>query len=558
MATLSLRPSNEPTLGKHVRARAAAMQTAMEDMKKDWHEIAMHTGHPRIKALCQTQNGGSRPKSKILYDGHAIRAFRYVESGIYSGMSSPHKPWFKFKLADDDLMTHAVKVWLEECEQVILNMLAASNFYSVARSNYGELSKFGTTCGIMDEEPSIGLNCTALTVGEYAIAINHLGKVDTLLRMTTMTTRQMVQKFVRGFDGEMDWSRVSQGVKSAWDQSAYNQTHPVWHLIEPNADYREGGWGADGMLWRSVKWEATVQESATKDGILENRGYEDQPFWAPRWRVHGEDTWGMGPGHDALPDMRELQFQAKRKGEVTDLVSRPPTQGPAREVKLRPGSHTAVASPDAGKVEVIYQAPYQAINLVAEDVTRCHGAINEASYADLFMAISQMDGVQPRNEQELVLRNDEKMTQLGPVIEGVNVDMLSIAVERAWGIAERGELLPDPPEGIEGKIDIEFISVLAQAQKMMGAGQTERSLAFVGAVAQFQPDVIDKIDGDALVEDHWSRSSAPAVGLRDEKVVQDIRSQRAQKQQMEQMAAMAAPAKDGVEAAALLNEIGQQ
>jgi hypothetical protein len=259
-----------------------------------------------------------------------------------------------------------------------------------------------------------------------------------------------------------------------------------------------------------------------------------------------------------LPDMRELQAQAKRKGEVTDLVVKPPTQGP-KSFRMQPGYHVSMANADAGEVKVIYQAPYQAIQLVGADVQECRRAISEGTYADLFMAITDRDGVQPLNDLETQLRNDEKMTQLGPVIEGINNDMLAVVIDRLFGIAHRGGLLPPPPEDIEGEeIEIEFISVLAQAQKMMGMGQTERSLAFVSAVAAFQPDVVDKVDGDALVQDYWERSAAPAIGMRDQATVDSIRSQRQQQQQMAQMAQMAAPAKQGVEAAALLNEMSQQ
>ena len=557
MATLTLKPKNELTLKDHVKARADSLLSSQDTQKQDWHEIAQFTGHPRIEFLMSTNKGTKRPKSRPLYDGHATRAFRYLESGMYSGLSSPNRPWFKFKLKDDELMeNHSVRVWLEECEQIISNLFAGSNFYRVARANYGELGKFGNAAGVMDEHWEYGLNCTALTTGEYAIGTDYAGRVDTLLRICPMDTRQMVQQFVRQPDGEMDWDKVSATVRTAWDGSQYAQIFSVLHLIEPNADYQEGEFGTKGMLWRSVKRDTG---DTRPDTLLEVRGYNEKPFWVPRWKVYGNDAWGMGPGHDALPDMRELQMQAKRKGELTDLVVKPPTMGPAKSMGLRPGAHTAVANLDSGKIEVIYQAPYQAIGLVGEDVQGCRRAIDEASYADLFMAISEREGVQPLNDLESTLRNDEKMTQLGPVIEGVNNDMLAVAVDRAFGIALRGDLLPPAPEEIEGlPIDIEFISVLAQAQKMMGAGQVERSLALVGAVAQFQPDVIDMIDGDAIVQDHWDRSGAPAIGIRDKDQVQQIRDQRAQQQQMEKMASMAAPAKQGVEAAALLNEIGQQ
>lgn len=557
MATLSLKnPVNEPTLKDHVRFRADSMIRDMDCEKQDWYDIATFTGHPRIDWLIRTAKGTKRPKSRPLYDGHGTRAFRYLESGMYSGLSSPNRPWFKFKLKDDDLnASHMVRVWLEACEQIVSNMLAGSNFYRVARANYGELGKFGNAAGIMDESWEVGLNCTALTAGEYAIATDHLGRVDTLLRICPLTTRQMVQSFVRQRDGSMDWSKVHDSVRIGWDNSNYNDVTEVYHLIEPNADYEEGAWGARGMLWRSVKFDP---RDIRKDVLLEHKGYHDKPFWVPRWKTYGSDVWGVGPGHDALPDLRELQMQAKRKGEVTDLVVKPPTQGPAVDIRIRPGSHTALTNVDSGTVTPIYTAQYQAIGEVREDQAECKRAIDEAAYASLFMAISEREGVQPLNDLESTLRNDEKMTQLGPVIENVNNDMLAIVVDRAFGIALRGDLLPPPPDEIQGMpIDIEFVSVLAQAQKMQGMGQTERSLAFIGAVGQYQPDVVDMVDGDALVEDYWDRAGAPAVGLRDKDTVQQIRDQRAQQQRMQQMAAMAAPAKQGVEAAQLLNEMGQ-
>lgn len=559
MATLSLNPQKELTLKGHVKARAATMLALVDCEKAEWHEIALYSGYPITDGLISNQAGRRRPKSRPLYDGHSIRVFRYVESGLYSGNSSPNRPWFNFALKRDrggqSTATQATKVWFGTCVSILSMIFAGSNFYRVVRSNYGQLGRFGNAAAIMDDDDEFGINCIGLKIGEFACDVNRKGKVDTLLRWVQMTTRQLVDGYVRQLDGSMDWSLVHPSVQSAWNSSSYTTTFTVYQLIEPNSEYREGAWAAAGMKWRSVKW---MECDTDKNRVLENRGYIDQPFWVARWAVDGTDVWATGPGRDALPDMRELQAQSKRKGEVTDMVVKPPTQGP-RDFRMRPGQHTALANVDAGKVEVVYEAPYQAINLVGQDVQECRRAISEATYADLFMAITERDGVQPLNDLETQLRNDEKMTQLGPVIESINVDMLKVAVERAFGIAVRGGLFPPPPEELEDEeLDIEFISVLAQAQKMMGAGQTERSLAFVGAVSQFQPDAIDLVDGDALVRDHWERSAAPAVGMRDQSVVDQIRANRQQQQQQERMAQMAQPAKAGVEAAALLNEIGQQ
>jgi hypothetical protein len=61
------------------------------------------------------------------------------------------------------------------------------------------------------------------------------------------------------------------------------------------------------------------------------------------------------------------------------------------------------------------------------------------------MAITNMSGIQPRNVEEIAARNEEKLTQLGPVIERVNNEKLQVAIERAFGIMQRMHLLPPSP-----------------------------------------------------------------------------------------------------------------
>jgi hypothetical protein len=53
------------------------------------------------------------------------------------------------------------------------------------------------------------------------------------------------------------------------------------------------------------------------------------------------------------------------------------------------------------------------------------------------MAITTMPGVQPRNIEEIAARNEEKLTQLGPVIERVNNEKLEVAIDRTFGIMSR-------------------------------------------------------------------------------------------------------------------------
>lgn len=299
-------------------------------------------------------------------------------------------------------------------------------------------------------------------------------------------------------------------------------------------------------------WEA----DSTVRSTLRISGYEEQPFWAPRWDTTGSDVWGSSPGQDALPDLRELQLQTKRKGEAVDWLIRPEKIVPVT-VKLRnqPGSVVSAANIDQNKVIVPYQVPYQVVDAILGDIDRCKMAIDQATYADLFNAITNMPGIQPRTVEEIASRNEEKLTQLGPVIERVNNEKLEVAIDRVFGIMSRGGLLPPAPESLHGvDIKINFVSILTQMQRMVGIGQIERTAGFIGNLAGVFPEAVDKLNVDAMIDDYADRAGAPKKMIRSADDVKAIRDARTQAANAEKAAAMAPAAQQGADAARLLSE----
>ncbi|WP_158257940.1 portal protein [Sphingopyxis lindanitolerans] len=552
--TLSLRqppqgaPKGEKTRREHVEKVASALKAQRTDCENDWYSIADFSGYGSVASLAVNSSGKERPKTRQLLDSHPILAFRTVEGGMYSGLSSPNRPWIEFKFADPDLNQYqAAREWLDDFQTLIYALFDASNFYQVARQNYGSMARFGPACGIMTEHPLQIAPCIGVGVGDYWLGLNDAFSVDTLMRNCPMTVDQVVKKFVGRPGGAYDWSTVSTNVKNAWDRSNYGQIVPCKQLIEPGAN----------DAWDSVIWDCNDQR---KDVLLEGKRYNEQPFWAPRWITRDGDpsNYGRGVGHDCLADMRELAMQAKSKRELTDLLRKPPTVGPARDLDMRPGAHTYVADmTQVQAVKPIYEVQSGAIQAVREDMAEIKQSIDRLAFADLFMAITNMPGVQPRNVEELLRRDQEKMSQIGPVVEMVNDDMLPIAVQRMIGIARRGNLIRPAPEELQGReLKVEFVSVLAMAQKMLGLSTTERVVGFVGSLGSiFGPQVLDKIDPDAIIDDYAERANLPAKAVRDAAAVKQMRDARAQQEQMAQMAAMAQPAKDATTAALNIAEM---
>lgn len=532
------------TVREQCEKRLAGLKAVRQPFEPDYEEIALLAAPTRSRFLGRATR--RRRANANLYDGHALRSFRTLAGGMTSGLSSRSRPWFRCTLPDRELAASAgVSEWLSIVEEEIYRFLGNTNFYEAVQGGYLELGLFGTEATVMVEHPQVGAVCHALTVGEYWIAQSDANRPDTLYRSVPMSVLQVVQAF--GLDA------VSAQVQTFFDQSNYDQVVPVFHAIEPNMARIAGHKGPRGMAFRSVWWD----ESDSRPGaVLREKGYRDQIFWAPRWDTIGGDVYGTSPGFTALPDMRELQMQAKRKGEAVDFHIKPEIIVPA-SVKLKrvPGNVVSASEVDARAIAVPYVVPYQSIATIREDIAECQRAIDMATYADLFMAITNMPGVQPRNMEEIASRNEEKLTQLGPVIERVENEKLKIAIDRAFAILLRSNRLPPPPDEIAGEeIKIEFVSILAQMQRMIGLGQIERTLAFAGNLAGADAQVVDLIDGDEMLREYADRAGAPPRLLRDPAEVKRIREGRAQQQQQQQAMAAVPAIKDGADALKLLSE----
>lgn len=142
--------------------------------------------------------------------------------------------------------------------------------------------------------------------------------------------------------------------------------------------------------------------------------------------------------------------------------------------------------------------------------------------------------------REVQERHEEKLLMLGPVLEGLIDDLLDPVIDRVFNVMvedPRG-LIPPPPDELSGMdLKVEYISVLAQAQRAVGISGIERLWGFAGQVAQMDPSVLDKLDADQTIDEYASMAGvSPSMIVPDEQV-EEVRQQRAAQQaQMQQMA----------------------
>jgi len=313
--------------------------------------------------------------------------------------------------------------------------------------------------------------------------------------------------------------------------------------------------------FRSIMWEPGAEGNSDTDGILKVDGFDRKPFATPRWETQGFDPYAFGPGFDALPDSRKLQLQEIRYQVAIDTIVRPPVQAPVQSrndgLNLVPGSinFTAATDMNAG-ARPILQIPPQALEYIARDIqNRTEPAIEQGFYTPLFTAITNMPGVQPRNVEEIARRHEEQLAQLGPVVDRVQIEKLEPLVMQSFSICADAGLLPPAPEVLQGQeMKLEFVSILAQAQRMIGLTSMERGLGLIGNLSATNPAVLDLVNFDETVREYWERLGVPARTLNSAEAVASKRQADAQAAQAERTAAMMPAMNQGAQAASLLAE----
>jgi hypothetical protein len=532
--------------------RLAALKQERQSWVDHWRELNDYILPRRGRFFASDRNRGTRRNEKII-NSTATRAVRILASGMMAGITSPARPWFRLTTPDPQLAEFgAVKEWLFVCEARVREALAKSNIYNALPLLYVDLACFGTAVAIVDEDQEDVLRAYVVPVGQYALANSPRMRVDTLYREPSMTVAQVVERF--GLEN------VSPTTKSMYDRGDYDSWLEVVHLIEPNRQRDEGRGGHQGMAWRSCWFEAAA--SNPEKQFLSEGGYREFPVVAPRWNITGEDVYGHGPGMDALGDVRALQLLERRKAQLVEKMVTPPMAGPAglrrERVSLLPGDYTPVEHMNGGQAlrpaMEVHPAGVQAVSAsIAEHEERVSGTF----YADLWLMMAQSDrsNVTAREVEE---RHEEKMLQLGPVLERLQDELLDPAIDRVFAILlRRGDLPPAPPELQGMELRVEYISILAQAQKMLGISTVERLTGFIGSLAGGgRPDALDKLDVDKAIDAYADMlGTNPDLVLTAEEVA-GVREARAEKERAAQQGQALATAAVGAKnlAAANMNE----
>lgn len=524
--------------------RRSTLRNDFSEYLQHYSEISDHFRPRRGFFLRQRETSGTsnpitgeKRNSKVI-NSSPLRASKNAQSGLQAGITSPSRPWKKLGPSDPEMSEVAgVRAFHDELDKRCDAVLAKSNFYQCSHTAYADFVDFGPGAVQIDEHEDDVIRCQTHPIGSWVAAKNSDGRVDVFYRDYRVTGYELVDKF--------DEENLPSALRDSIRQNPYSR-HSLYNAIEPNPYYQKGvpAIGLAAFPYVSVWWVGGYSE------FIRQHGYHEFPVMVFRfYQADASDVYGGSPGMDALGDAKQLQHQEKMKLRGFDKMVEPPLQAPtslkAQGVFQIPGKVTYHDGPQ--KVESLF-----AVNLplqyILEDIRSVEQRISETYFEDLFLMVTQNVNRQV-TAREIEERHEEKLIMLGPVLEGLEDDFLNPAIDRVLSIMRRRGLWPEAPSELLGQdIKIDYISILAQAQRAVQTIAIEQGINFAGAAAQFVPEILDRIDPDGTVEAYFERIGFPPQGIRSRQDAEALRAQRAQRAQadaaLERATVAASAAKD--------------
>lgn len=511
---------------KYFNKRLSALEDEFQSWRAHFDDICTHIFPRRGRFIDKDSrpNDGKKRHQEII-DGTGGRALRILAAGMQSGLTSPSRPWYKLTVADDDLEAREpVRVWLDEVTKRMNKILQRSNFYTSCHNVYYELGAYGTGCMGIDSAFDTVIRCYPFTIGEYYLSTNYDQIADSFYRTYWATVRSMVEEF--GYDV------CSESVQNMYTNGNGDKWIQLVRAIEPNPDTITGM--EDNRL---KKYVSVTFEKKRSDRFLRISGYDMFPIMAPRWTVTAQDVYGISPGMEALGDVKMLHDMQKKSLRALEKLVDPPMNAPinlrTKGANLVPGGVNYI---DIAQGQQSFTPAYQVnpdFQAIEYKIEKVQQAIREGFFADLFLMIA--NSPKDMTATEVVERHEEKLLMLGPVIERIQPELLDKVIDRVFSLMLDAGLIPEPPEDLQGMpLEVQYISLLAQAQKMVGVSAIEQVAAFCGNMAATKPDVLDKFDADEALEQYADMVGVPAkIIVSDEDVVK-IREAREQQRQIEQ------------------------
>ncbi len=483
-----------------------------------WQDIADHLlGRRDVLGTRITAAGaGGARRDARLYDGTAMQAADTLAASLHGLVTNPSMRWFTLRLEDASLdEDDGARRWLAAAEDRLYDAFAAptAGHAQACHEFYLDLGAFGTAGMFLGDAPGKGLVFSARALGELAIAEDAAGRVDTVFRRFALTARQARQEW-----GEQAGEKVLRALDAGRAEEKFEFLHAVYPRGEREEARRDGAHMAFASCYVSLADRSSVAEG----------GFHEMPYLVARWSKDAGETYGRGPGWNALADQKMLHAMSKTAIKAAQKAVDPPLlvadDGVVLPVRTVPGGLNFGRMDGRGPFIQPLSVPAR-LDIGFEMMEQRRQAVRAAFHADVLQVMRD-----PRMTAAQVYEiAGEMMRVMGPVLGRLQAEFLGPMIARGFALlARQGSLPPAPPQLTGARLKVEYVSPLARAQKAGQAQAVMRTYEPALRLAQAAPEILDNLDHDEALRVLAEANGAPPKILKDRRQVASARKQRAE------------------------------
>jgi len=484
--------------------------------EKHWQEIGDYVVPRKADVTRQRTAGDKRMES--VYDGTAIHAAEMLSASLHGMLTNPSTNWFELAYMNRDYnLDEEAKEYLESVTEIMNREFQRSNFAEQVHELYHDLITFGTGVMFITDAPDDnGVRFATRHISECFVAEDEFGRVDTVFREFKMDIRAMARQF-----GE---DAIGAEMQKKLEKDPYEEVKIV-HIVMPRDDRDARKIDALNKPFASIYIEPKQKI------VLSESGFNEFAYVCPRFlKGSQEQGYGRSPAMTALPDTAMVNAMSLTTITAAQKQTDPPLMVPddgfVLPVRTKPGGLNYYRSGSRDRIEPLNIGANNPLGLNLEEQRR--QAIRAAFYVDQLL----MGNGPQMTATEAVLRNEEKMRLLGPVLGRLQAELLQPMIERVFALLQRQRQFPEPPEIIQGSdFRVEYVSPLAKAQRQSDIQSIMRLFELMSPLASVDAGVFDHLDIDGLVRHMIKTLSIPASVTKGEGEVALTRDERAQQEQ---------------------------
>lgn len=413
-----------------------------------------------IARLIRPQRGGfslsdhvDRDQAKPLSSAPVMASSSFA-SGIYAGITNPANRWAGLETPDADFNNWGpMAEWNDVATRAVMTSFgpSMSSFYSATFQGYSDIAAFGQFAGydefVTGERKFMDVT---LSLAEVVVDIDWFGRVVEVVRKFVGTARQIS----RQFKGQVPPKIAELAEKGAPDRLA------VYQHVLLNEDFRKGFLGPRGKRYLS--------RYVTEEGraLLRESGYDDMPFYFPRWDVDSGETYGTGPGFIALPSARLHQLMDAATIRAAQQAADPTKLVPHRDDwqihgRIAPGQLVAGGlNPMNGRKMIETLDTTGNIGLTEAEKARVLEQVKDAFH----YTIMSLQGRTGLTSEETLIIEEAKLRNWAPHADRIMEEYGARKVERRFQMLWRlGQIPPPPPEAQGIPLQVRYQSAATMA-----------------------------------------------------------------------------------------------